>query len=163
MNKAIDKTKVKYAICVILWAGLTTYLTKPLIEGNQDAVNVIVTVFTILAGFLIALITVIGDPKSLPQGSWQVARLACDRTYNRLARQQWLFYIYLIALVLIFISMLLKSKFQEINQYVEYCYLFFSNIAFILSFKLPGTLMELQKERVEEEIKERKKAEGITD
>lgn len=163
MNTAIDRHKVKYAISVVLWAGLGTYFAKPLIEGNQDAVNVIVTVFSILAGFLIALITLIGDPSSLPKGGWQVARLGSQRTYNRLTRQKWLFYIYLAALTLIFLSTLLKGKFKEINHFVEYAYLFFSIVAFILSFKLPGTLMELQEERVEQEIAERRKQEGIVD
>lgn len=162
MNRVIDRNKVKYALAVALWGSLGTYFFKPLIEGNQDAINVIVTVFSILAGFLIALITLIGDPKSLPNGGWQVARLGSDRTFNRLTRQKWLFYIYLIALVLIFLSTLLKSKFKEVNNFIEYAYLFFSIVAFILSFKLPGTLMELQRERIEQEIDERKNIEGVS-
>ena len=121
----------------------------------------IVTVFSILAGFLIAVITLIGDPKSLPLGTWRAARLASERTYSRLVRQQWLFYIYLLALVLIFVSMLAKKKFPAVNHVIEYAYLFFSNAAFIFSFRLPGTLMELQKERVEQEIEERKAAANI--
>ena len=163
MKQLTDTSKVKYAVAVALWGGLGSYIAKPLIEGNQDAINVIVTVFSILAGFLIALITLIGDPKSLPSGGWQVARLGSDLTYNRLTRQKWLFYIYLVALVLIFVSMLLKAKFKEANIWVEYVYLFFSIIAFILSFKLPSTLMELQRERIEQEIVERRRVEGISE
>lgn len=163
MTQEIDSHKVKYAVAVVLWAGLGSYYAKPLIVGNQDAIDVIVTVFSILAGFLVALITMIGDPKSLPSGGWQVARLGSDQTYNRLIRQKWMFYIYLIALALIFLSMLLKNKFQEINCVIEYSYLFFSIVAFILSFKLPSTLMELQKERIEQEITERRRTEGIQD
>lgn len=161
MKQPLDSSKIRYAVAVTLWSGLGSYIAKPLIEGNQDAINVIVTVFSILAGFLIAVITLIGDPKSLPSGGWQLARLGSDLTYNRLTRQKWLFYIYLIALVLIFVSMLLKGLFKEINVWVEYVYLFFSIIAFILSFKLPSTLMELQRERIEQEIAERRRAEGI--
>jgi hypothetical protein len=162
MKQSLDPGKVKYAVGVALWGGLGSYIAKPLIEGNQDAINVIVTVFSILAGFLIAVITLVGDPKSLPAGGWQIARLGSDLTYNRLTRQKWLFYIYLAALVLIFVSMLLKAKFREINVWVEYIYLFFSIIAFILSFKLPSTLMELQRERIEQEIAERRRVEGIS-
>jgi uncharacterized Tic20 family protein len=163
MTQEIDVIKVKYSVAVVLWGALGAYYAKPLIVNNQDAINVIVTVFSILAGFLVALITIIGDPKSLPSGSWQVARLGSDLTYNRLNRQKWMFYIYLIALVLIFLSMLLKNKFQDINCIIEYGYLFFSIVAFILSFKLPSTLMELQKERIEQEIAERRRAEGLQD
>jgi hypothetical protein len=163
MTQGIDSHKIKYAVCVILWGSLGAYFAKPLIANNQDAINVIVTVFSILAGFLVALITLIGDPKSLPSGGWQVARLGSDLTYNRLMRQKWLFYIYLIALALIFLSMLLKKEFQAINCVIEYGYMFFSIVAFMLSFKLPSMLMEMQKERIEQEITERRKAEGIKD
>jgi hypothetical protein len=163
MNQEIDSRKVRYAVAVVLWGALGAYYAKPLVVGNQDAINVIVTVFSILAGFLVALIAMIGDPKSLPSGGWQVARLGSDLTYNRLTRQKWMFYIYLIALALIFLSMLLRNKFQSINCIIEYGYLFFSIVAFILSFKLPSTLMELQKERIEQEISERRKSEGIRD
>lgn len=162
MKRQLDFDKIKYAIAVTLWGIIGSFYTKPLIEGNQDAINVIVTVFSILAGFLIAVITLVGDPRSLPSGGWQVARLGSDLTYNRLTRHKWLFYIYLIALVLVFSSMLLKSKFKEANLVVEYIYLFFSIIAFILSFKLPSTLMELQRERIEQEISERRRLEGIS-
>lgn len=163
MTRMLDSHKIKYAVAVVLWGILGAYLSKPLITDNQDAINVIVTVFSILAGFLVALITLIGDPKSLPSGSWQIARLGSDLTYNRLVRQKWLFYIYLIALALIFISMLLKKHFPEINCVVEYFYLFFSIVAFLLSFGLPSMLMNLQKERIEQEIAERRKSEGIKD
>jgi hypothetical protein len=70
---------------------------------------------------------------------------------------------YLVALVLIFFSMLIKEKFQEVNQYVEYVYLFFSTMAFTLSFKLPSMLINLQKERIEQEIAERRREQGIRD
>lgn len=163
MNQRIDSRKVKYAVVVSLLGALLTYLGKPLISSNQDAINVIVTVFSILAGFLIALITMIGDPKSLPSGGWQVAELSRSLTYNRLTRQKWLFYIYLIALVLIFLSMLVKKEFPAFNNIIEYCYLFFSIVAFLLSFQLPSLLMNLQKERIEQEISERRRAEGIQD
>ena len=161
MTQSIDRRKIKYAVAIILWSGIGAYYAKPLITENQDAINVIVTVFSILAGFLVALITLIGDPKSLPSGSWRIAQLGSDLTYNRLIRHKWLFYVYLIALALIFISMLLRKKFPEINCIVEYFYLFFSIAAFCLSFKLPSMLLDLQKERIEQEISERRKAEGI--
>lgn len=35
---------------------------QPMIAGNSDAVNTVVTVFSILAGFLIAVITFIAEP-----------------------------------------------------------------------------------------------------
>ena len=161
MNKEIDKEKVKYGIYIVLWSLLASYFGQPLIHGNQDAINVIVTVFSILAGFLVAVITLVGDPKSLPSGSWQVARMGSDLTYNRLIRHKWLFKGYLITLFLIFASIVAKNKFPITQVVLEYIYMFFAATSCFLSFMLPSALMELQKERIEHEIEERRKNEGI--
>ena len=163
MTSEIDKNKVKYGVCIVLWSCLASYFGQPPIHGNQDAINVIVTVFSILAGFLVAMITLVGDPKSLPSGSWQVARLGSDLTYNRLVRHKWLFKGYLITLLLIFLSMVAKNKFPTTQVVLEYMYMFFASISCFLSFKLPSALMDLQKERIEHEIEERRKNEGIDD
>lgn len=163
MSREIDKEKVKLAVCLVLWGGVGAYFCQPLIHGNQDAINVIVTVFSILAGFLVAVITLVGDPKSIPSGGWQIARLGSDLTYNRLSRHKWLFNSYLITLFLIFISIVIQDKYPAIQLFLEYTYMFFASISCFLSFKLPGALIELQQERIEQEIAERRKKEGIED
>jgi|SRR5690554_904010 len=163
MSREIDKDKIKLAIYLVLWGGLGSYFCQPLIHGNQDAINVIVTVFSILAGFLVAVITLVGDPKSLPAGGWQVARLGSDLTYNRLIRHKWLFKAYLITLFLIFVSIVIKSKYPTVQLILEYGYMFSATISCFLSFKLPSALIELQQERIEHEITERRKKEGIED
>ena len=163
MNTEIDKGKLLYALIVIVISVLVACFGQPLIHGNQDAINVIVTVFSILAGFLVAVITLVGDPKSLPAGSWQLARLGSDLTYNRLNRHKWLFKGYLTTLFLIFVSIVVKNKYPITQVYLEYVYLFFASISCFLSYRLPSALMELQKERIEHEIDERRKKEGIKD
>jgi len=78
VNKELDKNKIMLGVCLTLWGILLSYLGQPFIHGNQDAVNIIVTVFSILAGFLVAVITLVGDPKSLPSGScraWECSNL----------------------------------------------------------------------------------------
>ena len=161
MTKKVDRQKVLLAIAVPSWSLLLTYYLQPYIHGNQDAINVIVTVFSILAGFLVAVITLVGDPSALPQGSWRLARLGSDLTYNRLTRKKWLFVLYLLTLALIFVGVLIKGKHPDIEIWLERVYLFLAISAFILSFMLPSALMRLQKERIEQEIAHRKKSEGI--
>lgn len=163
MNTGLDRNKKMLGVCLTLWGILFSYLGQPLIHGNQDAINIIVTVFSILAGFLVAVITLVGDPKSLPTGSWRAAELGSVLTYNRLVRKKWLFNAYLITLLLIFITVLLKDKFPTLVIALEYVYVFFASIACVLSFKLPSALLDLQTERIENEIHERRKAENITD
>lgn len=161
MTQEVDREKVKYAVSLILWSGVISYYSQPLIHNNQDAINVIVTVFSVLAGFLIAVITLVGDPKSLPSGSWQLARLGSDLTYNRLTRHKWLFKGYLITLFMIFLSIVVKSRYQNTQVVFEYFYMFFASVSCFLSYKLPTALMDLQKERIEQEIEERRNKEGL--
>lgn len=150
----LDKRKITFLLVVVLVAAIFAYFGQSVIHSNKDAVNIIVTVFSVLAGFLIAVITLIGDPKSLPPGSWRVAELARKRTYNSLKRHSLLFISYLSTLTAIFASTLLNGNIQ---QYLEHFYLFTGTIAGIYSFKLPMTLIEIQDERIQHEIDERKK------
>lgn len=161
MNTQIDSKKVRYACIVFAVSFFGSILLKPLVSCNQDAINIIVTVFAILAGFLILVITLVGDTESVPLGSWRIARFSIDQTHKSLIRHKWLFYLYLIILLLIFSSMLIKDQFPRVNDYLEYIYLTCSIAAFILSFKLPSTVIKLQKERLEHEIIKRRQADGI--
>ncbi len=134
MTQQVDRKKVLLTIAIILWGLLITYFLQPYIHKNQDAINIIVTVFSVLAGFLVAVITLVGDPSTLPQGSWRAARLGSTLTYNRLTRKKWLFILYLLTLTLIFITVLIKGKHPELELWLERIYLFLAICAFILSF-----------------------------
>ena len=52
---------VKLAIALGV-AGFIGYRFQPMVSNNPDAVNTVVTIFSILAGFLIAVITFIAEP-----------------------------------------------------------------------------------------------------
>lgn len=160
MSYRLDVSKIKFAIAVTLYSGLGAYYGQPLIHGNDNAINIIVTFFSILAGFLVVIITIIGDPASLPSGGWQRARLGSEVLYNRLMRHRLLFLLYLTTLLLIFVATLVKGKFAAVDVWIERTYLFFSIAAFSLSFQLPTSLMNLHKERIEHEIEARREQEA---
>lgn len=157
----ISYKKVVYFALIVLVSGVFSRYGQPLIHGNQDAINVLVTVFSILAGFLIAVITLIGDPKSLPAGSWRKAQLGSKLTYNRLIKKKWLFIAYLATLALIFTSMLFKSRHPNVSVYLEYGFMFFGGLSGIFSFQLPSALMQLQEERIQGEIEDRRQQANI--
>ncbi len=161
MSYQVDFSKIKYAVAILLYSGAGAYWGQPLIHGNDNAIGVIVTVFSILAGFLVAIITIIGDPSSLPSGGWQRARLGSEMLYNRLTRHRLLFLIYLITLLFVFIAALIQGKVAFLDIWVERIFLFFAIAAFSLSFQLPASLMNLHKERIEQEIEARREKEGI--
>jgi hypothetical protein len=74
---------------------------QPLIHENELAINVIVTVFSILAGFLVAIMSIMGEPGVFLSRTWRASELNRKNVVNRLIRQKWMFYLYLVTLGLI--------------------------------------------------------------
>lgn len=131
---------------------------QPLIHGNDQAVNVIVTVFSILAGFLVAIMTIMGEPGSLFGRSWRSCEINRKNVFSRLVRQKWMFYLYLATLGLIFAGSLIKNTFPCLTVWVERIYLGGATTAFILSLGLPAALLNIQLERHDEIIEAKRKA-----
>lgn len=133
---------------------------QPLIHGNSNAVNIIVTVFSILAGFLIAVMTIVGEHSLLP-GNWRIAELQRDTILRENIRYMALFYVYLLALGLIFTSSLIEKDFPKTNVWIEKIYCGISFMGFLLSIGLPKTLKDIQKKRHDAVIKLRRDKAGI--
>lgn len=157
MKTKIDWWAVVTTIAAAAVAALGAYWGQPLIHGNDTAINVIVTVFSILAGFLVAIIAVVGDPLLVPAGTWRIAEGTREKTIQRLTRHKYLFHVYLIALALVFASTLLRDTYQCVGIWLERTYLFLSIFAFMISLRLPAALMKTQQERVDHLIEERRK------
>jgi hypothetical protein len=128
-------------------------------------VVVIVTVFTVFAGFLIAVITILGDPAMIPEGHGGRQKARRDNIERRLRTHVWLFFIYLITIGLLFTGIIVQAALDEhhvVRIWAERLYLFFGVFSFFLSFALPISLMTLQRARVDAEIERRRRKEGIS-
>lgn len=146
---------------------------------NNDALDVLVNIYSILAGFLVGVIALIGDPSTLPSGSWTVAEASLRNTLKRLKGTRNLLYVYLITLFLIFVYKMTSVEFgievlnkfgvsegaeelvQDLKKKSEFYILFFAFVALFYSFKLPAKLFAIQKFRVDEEVERRRKQENI--
>lgn len=155
--------RLMYGALALLAGVAGAYWGQPLIHGNKDAIGVIVNVYSILAGLLIAVITVLGSTESLVSGSWRAAIYSSEVIRRRLLRHRLLFKLYLITLAMIFVSMLVTEKYTWIKVYLEYGYLFCATIAFMFSMTLPSALMKVQEERLQNEVSKRRSDAGIVD
>ena len=138
-----NKYYFAYGISTLVIAVAAGFWGAPLISGNTEARSVIVTVFSILAGFLIAVMTLYGNP-AIMTGSWRKDQLKKNRIRVRLIRQKYLFYLYLLTLTVVFITTLTCKIWPSVTQYLERVYFGLSVWAFFLSFRLPSSLMEAQ-------------------
>lgn len=166
------RRKTAYLLLTIIGSGFFAVLFQPLL--TDEALDVLVNIYSILAGFLIGVIALIGDPSSLPTGSWRVAESATSNTFRKLRSTKNLLYVYLVTLFVIFSYKLLAVPatlevikglpfghealpfLSCVKVVVEQFILFLSFVAFSYSFTLPNSLFEIQKKRVEKEIENRR-------
>lgn len=155
-----------FIITSLLLSGLAAYFGQPLMRDNSDAVNIITTVITVFAGFLVAIIAILGDPAMIPEGSWRTAEARREKLENMVIRHTWLFYVYLATISALFTGMLIRKEPEsvvsaQIKIYIEYAYLFLGVFSFLLTLSLPRALGQLQLARSDAEIESRRAADGI--
>lgn len=146
------------AVACVLGA-LGGYYGQPWIHDNDRAINVIVTAFSILAGFLVAIMTIIADPSAFARRSWRAHEFARSAIYNKLRRQRYLFLLYLATLSAIFLESLVPKHWSALITWIERVYFGMAIAAFVVSFGLPETLMRIQLERFDHAIESRRKGE----
>lgn len=173
-GKGIAELLIIIMVSIVLAKFLQPYI-------NTDALYVLVNIYSILAGFLVGVIALIGDPTTMPSGDWVQAERSLKNTMNRLKGTRNLLYVYLMTLFLIFIYKMgsvglgidvlnslgfeddSESIINSVKNKTEFFILFFAFVALFYSFKLPSKLFAIQQFRVEEEIKRRRRQDNIED
>ena len=100
-DRAITCALSSFFVC-FCGALVGAYFGQPYVRDNADAVLIIITVLTVFAGFLVAIITILGDPSDDPRGQLAGGGIRRDNTEARLITHKWLFLVYLIAIGLLF-------------------------------------------------------------
>jgi peptidoglycan/LPS O-acetylase OafA/YrhL len=141
--------RLAFLSIAIIFSSLIGWFGQPLISNNTDAINTIVTIFSILAGFLIAVITFIAEPALARAKNWEELQKLKPLVEKKLARQSILFVLYLATLGLALLMFLVPDDYHNILVWFERAFLALAIFIFILSFTLPGSLMKIQMERYE--------------
>src|SRR5690554_5018442 len=162
MAYQIDTGRIIFFIVVFTLSGIAGWYGQPLIHENQEAISVIVNVFSILAGFLVTIMTLLGEPAIFRGHTWRADAVKRGNIFRRLVRHKWLFILYLLVLGMIFVSTLITKSFPDHAAvvWIERVYLGMATLAFILSLTLPSRLMSLQIARFDEMVELRKKPRG---
>jgi hypothetical protein len=162
-------TKSGLFLCFCLAvAGIAAWYAQPYVGDNSDVVLVVTTVFTVFAGFLVAIITILGDPSLVPPGSWQIIENRREMIEQRIIWHIYLLILYLVTIALIFTSVILRKVpvgivSEAAKAWIDRAYLFFGIFSFLLSFALPSALHRTQMNRLNEETERRRKAVGLRD
>lgn len=137
---------------LLVVSGVAAYYLQPVVSGNENAINTVVTVFSILAGFLIAVITFIGEPGNKPWAELQANKRIVEA---RLDRNLLLFQVYLATLGLAMAVFVVPADWVATRVWIERLFVFLSVFVFGASFALPSSLRSLQIERYNTALRER--------
>ena len=157
-KETIDYKRVVFILMGLALGILVLVFGDRVTTGNSEALRILVTVFSILAGIMIAIVTAIGNPEDLYKGSWRIASLHRREKLRIISRYILLFYIYLVVISLVFISALLGKvvSHSELIPHVERATISLGVAALFWSFGLPSSIWRAQKDRLDEEVENRK-------
>jgi hypothetical protein len=161
----VNLERASYLGLLVLAAvvGGTAYVFGgPLIIGNEKAMDVIVTLFSILAGFIIAIMSLL-NTDALRPGGWKRVKEDTVLVKRRLDRQQQLFWLYLTTLTLIIVARLIPKSEQDVSHELQRIAFGFAAAALVLSYALPVVLRGVQVARMEASVEKQRKAASILD
>lgn len=161
MKPQISKAEVAFFVLTLVASCVAARYVQPLIHGDKEAIGLIATVFSILAGLLVGIITLVADTSSLPGKTWRGVALARPILRRRLYRHRVLFLVYLVTLLLILAALIVDDgSGGKIVKWLERVYIFFAAVGFAYSLRLPWTLARMQEERLNAAIEERRQQAG---
>lgn len=155
---SVDWLRIAKVIFAGLLSAFVGYYFQPRVANNPNAVNAVVTIFSILAGFLIAVITLIAEPVLKQAKDWQELQLMKSTIRRQLLRQNILFFLYLLTLGFALAMFLTPTDFVQLQCWLQMIFLGLATFVFIASFTLPGALMKIQLERYEAALEETRPA-----
>lgn len=134
-------------------SAAATLLFGDRLTNGADVLSFIATIFSILAGVLIAVISILGDPSMLLDQSWRHSYLSATETQRKIHRQTDIFIVYVVLLISLFVFMLADPKASSF-WYIQHMTFFLTVLAFIASLTLPYSLRAIQKTRLEKAIEQ---------
>ena len=157
-KKSIHYPRIAFILTGLVLGVVVLIFGDEVTTGNSEALRILVTIFSILAGIMIAVISAIGTPEDLYKGSWRIASLHRSQKIRLLSRYILLFYVYLVVLSFAFASALLGKivSHSELISFVERATISLGVAALFWSFGLPSAIWRAQKDKLDEEVEKRK-------
>lgn len=158
MKKPVAWGRVAFLLLGMVPGGvLGVFGPLPDQDSNTAALRILATVLAILTGFLIAIITMLGDPQSLYRGSWRVASAHRRQVGRALLRFTLLFYVYLATILVVFAAALLVGYAPcPVQRLVTHAALCLGVTALCWSFGLPWSIRQAQMSRLDAEVASRR-------
>ena len=150
MTRRKARGRVAFYLVAAALGVLTFLYASPAAVESEEALDVLVTTFSVLAGILIAVYTVTGDPGGLKEGeSWRHLSVLRREVLRGLKRYDVLMYLYLVVLAFAFLATLWRC-----SEWIARLSLSLGVCAFVLSFGLPRSIARAQKRRWDKAVEQ---------
>ena len=155
-QRPISPRKIATTVAICVVSALAAWFLQPSYHNNANAIMVAATVFSVLAGFLIAVIAITADERSLRGSNWRQDVAYLELIRGDVRRHRNLFVLYLLVLLLVFVGSMDLPWPVFAQVWLERVLLFLAICALLVSFQIPGYLMRRHVARLEELIRERR-------
>lgn len=129
------------------------------LPNDPDTLGMIASIFAILSGVLIAVISILGDPSMLMDQSWRNSYVRANEVQRKLHRNTNVFVVYIILLAVLFSYMLSRPN-DEWYWLAQRLAFFLTSVSFFVSLALPYSLIAIQRQRLAAAIEAMKKTHG---
>jgi amino acid permease len=157
--KSKNAPLIRFVLILVL-SALLGYVGQPFVHGNEKAIDLIINVFAILAGFLIAIMTLFSDMRFDEDANWRQLQVREQLQGQKYSKHSMLFYTYLAVLICVFVVVLLNNKpeYQDGNliKLFEHAYLCLACISVFYSMFLPSRLIQSRKEELKKLMDKKK-------
>ena len=163
MERRVSTIRVCVVVVgVLLFVG--AILAGPTPEGRGEfPLRIIATVGSIFAGMMLAIMTLLGDPKNLLAGNWRVASFHRRHTGTSLDIMVGLFWIYLLAIALTLMAAVFDTYMDDLCivkpewiAWAKHIAICIGGLGMVLSFWLPPRIRRIQMDRMKEEVENRR-------
>lgn len=140
-------------LCLAIIAAFLAWKGQPFLYENEKALDIIINVFSILSGFLIAILTLFSDIR-VDGANWRKLELQEQVQVQRYNKHALLFFAYLSVLITAFVTNLLIGQPNSIWKnsllviWLERICLFLTILSITYSLFLPSNLIKMRKKEL---------------
>ncbi|MCK2046173.1 hypothetical protein [Chromohalobacter moromii] len=159
VEQRISRKKVAIEVASLLLSLAVAWFFQPWYHCSDNAIIVVVSVFSMLTGFLVAVMAIVANDRVMRGRNWRQDTFYLRQIKREMLRHKITFYIYLMVLVFAFCASVSGSWPSGAQQAAEHALLFFVSMGLLHSFQLPGVLSRKHITALEEQIRQRRDAE----
>lgn len=156
----IGRKKVIKLGLLLLVSIASAVILRPWYHDSDRASIILVSIFSMLSGFLLAVMAVVANDKTLRGDDWKEQTYYLEQISTELLKHQLTFYVYLTTLLFTFAASVSGTWFTCAQKAAEYGLVFFATMGVILSFRLPAELKKRHEIALQNSIKKQREEEA---